>query len=116
MANNKIPFTYTFLIWIGILLALYGAAIAVLGLGGELIDFWIKFLGIEIHTDQMGLAILTIGALLSGTIAIKIPKGTMVLGEGGKKRSFTEKVARKTPFFAFVIIAGAIYLLIKSFS
>jgi len=61
------------------------------------------------------LAILTIGALLAGNVAIKIPKGIMVLGEGGKKRSFTEKVARKTPFFAILIIAGAIYLLIKPF-
>lgn len=115
MANNKIPFTYTFLIWIGILLALSGAVIAVLDLGG-LIDFGGTIMGIEIYTNKMGLAILTVGALLAGTVAIKIPKGIMVLGEGGKKRSFTEKVARKIPFFAFVIIAGAIYFLIKSFS
>ena len=119
MANNKIPFTYTCLIWIGILIVLYGlAVIAFPGKvpGAKEISVLIKFLGIELQTNDMGIAILAIGSLLSGSVAIKVPKGAMVLGEEGKKRSFTEKLARKIPFFAFLIIAGAIYLLYKSFS
>lgn len=114
MANNKIPFTYTFLIWIGILLALFGAIIAVFRPGPP-VGWNVVVGGIPVGTDQVGLAILSIGALLAGNVAIKIPKGIMVLGEGGKKRSFTEKVARKTPFFAFIIIVGAIYFLIRPF-
>ena len=119
MANNKIPFTFTFLIWIGIFIVLYGLLIIAFPgrvPGEEQLIFILKFLGIEIQTNSMGLAILTVGSFLSGAMAIKVPKGIMVLGEGGKKRSFTEKLARKIPFFAFLIIAGAIYLLIKSFS
>jgi hypothetical protein len=114
MANNKIPFTYTCVIWTGILLALFGAYVAVFEPVLPIPD--LAFGGVPIGSNQVGLAILSIGASLAAKVAIKIPKGTMVLGEGGKKRSFTEKVARKTPFFALVIIAGAIYLLIKSFS
>lgn len=113
MANNKIPFTYTCVIWTGILLALFGAYVAVFE---PVLPIDIVFGGVPIGSNQVGLAILSIGASLACNVAIKIPKGTMVLGEGGKKRSFTEKVARKIPFFAFIIIAGAIYFLIKSFS
>ena len=119
MANNKIPFTVTFLMWIGILIVLYGLAVIAFPdkvPGAKEISLLIKFLGMEIQTNDMGIAILAIGSLLSGTMAVKVPKGAMVLGEEGKKRSFTEKLARKIPFFAILIIAGAIYLLYKSFS
>ena len=116
MSNNKIPFTVTFLMWIGILIVLYGLAVIAFPdkvPGAKEISVWIKFLGIEIQTNSMGLAILTVGAFLSGAMAVKVPKGTMVLGEEGKKRSFTEKLARKIPFFAILIIAGVIYYFIK---
>lgn len=114
MAKNRVSITYTVLIWAGIVLALFGAIIAIVGLGGST-AFEASFGDLKINTNQTGLAILVIGAVLAATIALKLPKGIIVLGEGGEKYSFTEKLARKIPIFSLVIIVVAIILLVLSF-
>jgi len=113
MSKERISITYTALIWTGIILVLFGAISAVLGLGGATF-FEASFGEIKIKTTQTGLAILFVGALLSGFIAIKLPKGVVVLDKE-EKYTFTERLARKIPILALIIAAIAIVLLVLSF-
>jgi len=109
----RVSITYTALIWTGIILALFGAITAVLGLGGATV-FEGSLGSIKVKTTQTGLAILVVGAALAGTIALKLPKGIVVLEEG-EKYSLTEKLARRIPVLSLVIVSVAIILLILSF-
>lgn len=113
MAKNKVSITYTALIWAGILLALFGAIVTVMGLGGSIV-FEGSVGDIKVKTTQTGLAILVVGAVLSGAIALKLPKGIVVL-EKGEKYSFTEKLARRIPILSIVMGIVAIILLVLSF-
>ena len=115
MAKDKLSITYTALIWTGIVLMLFGAITAILGFGGSTF-FEASFGDLKVKTNQIGLAILIIGAVFTATIARKLPKGVKILGEGVEKYSFTEKLARKIPIFSLAIIVVAIILLVLSFS
>lgn len=108
MAQDRISFTYTILIWTGILIAISGIIIFILGIGG-LTEIIVNILGIELRTNQVGIAILVIGAALADSVALKIPKETRVLEERKRNHTLTERISRKIPFFAFLILIGAIY-------
>jgi len=113
MAENRVSITYTALIWTGIILSILGAIVAVLGFGGSTV-FEGSLGDIKVKTTQTGLAVLVVGAALAGTIALKLPKGVVVLEEG-EKYSFTEKLARRIPVLSLVILVVAIVLLVVSF-
>ena len=110
--NNKVSISHTALIWTGIILCLIGAIVAISGLGG-LTSLEVSFNAIKIKTTSVGLGILVIGALLSGVVAIKLPKGIITLGVE-HKYSLTEILARRIPMFSLIIgIVAAILLLLS---
>jgi len=114
MVKERISITYTALIWTGIILCLFGAIVTVLGFGGST-TFEGSLYGIKVKTTQTGLVILVIGAVLSGVVAVKLPKGVRVLELGEKKYSFTEKLLGGIPILSLVIGVIAVTLLILSF-
>jgi len=59
MPDSNRSITFTALIWLGILLAIAGALIAVLGVGGA-VTFDIKYNDMEFHSTNLGLAILVV--------------------------------------------------------
>jgi hypothetical protein len=113
MTQPRISVTFTALIWLGIVLAMLGAVVAVLGLGGSTV-FEVTVHGITVKTSQTGLAILAIGALLSGLIAVKIPKGVRVMAKE-EKHGLTEKLLGALPPAAFAILLLAVALIIVQF-
>ena len=104
------PITYTALIWTGIILALFGAITAVLGLGGTTV-FEASLGNINVKTNQTGLAILAVGAALAGTVALKLPERVRV-SEEGEKYSFTEKLVKKTPMAVLSLMIGAVAIIL----
>ncbi len=69
--------TFTALIWLGMLLTLGGAVCALLGVGTA-VDFKAKIAGNEVTTTNLGLAVMAVGAILTATIATRLPKGVTV--------------------------------------
>ena len=112
MANGKVSFTYTALIWTGIVLCLSGFVIAVLGLGG-LTSFEASFDSIKVKTTSVGLAIVVVGAVLSGTVAIKLPRGVRVMALE-EPDTFTVVLARRIPSISLVVGIVAIVCLVLS--
>jgi len=113
MPKKKISYTFTLLIWIGIILVLFGAIVAALGLGGS-IAFQGSFGDLKIKTNQTGLVIAIIGAALSGTVALNLPKGVMILSNE-EKLTLTERMSKKMPIIAvIIIILAAVFLILPS--
>lgn len=73
---NKPNVTFTALIWLGMFLALAGAAVAIFGIGAPT-NFDAKLGGGEVSTTNLGLAILAIGAAMAAFVATRLPKGVM---------------------------------------
>ncbi len=69
--------TFTALIWLGMLLTLGGAIVALLGIGTA-VEFKAKIGDGEVTTTNLGLAIMAIGAILAALVATKLPKGITV--------------------------------------
>lgn len=105
--KKKLSITFTALIWTGILLALFGAVVAVLGLGGTT-AFEGKIGDVEIKTASVGLAIFAVGAVLAGIIALRLPKEVGVLAR--KPRSLIEKIANRPIYFFIAGLVGCILL------
>src|SRR5207244_1101798 len=103
--------TFTALIWTGILLCIFGAIVAVLGLSGST-TFEVHISSVEVKTTQTGLAILVAGALLSFFTAQKLPAGVMVLAD---EPTFMEKLVRQVPVIALATGIIVIILLFLSF-
>ncbi len=112
MSKNRVSITYTALIWTGIILSLFGAIVAILGFGGSTV-FEGSLGDIKVKTTQTGLAVLVVGAALASTIALRLPKGIVVLEEG-EKYSLTERLARIIPVLFLVILVVAIVLLVAA--
>lgn len=113
MTNGRVSFTHTALIWTGIILCLIGAGVAILGLGG-LTALEVSYNSATVKTTSIGLAILVIGALLSGIVALRLPPDVIVLAEENKY-TLTEKLARKIPFLSLMICLAGILFLVLSF-
>ncbi len=107
---SRTSVTYTALIFAGIALAIAGAVVAILGLGGVTV-FEGKAGGAEVKTQSVGLAIMVVGAVLAGTVALKLPKGVTVLSPS--EASVTERVAERAPIL-FLVAGSAVVLLIVS--
>jgi hypothetical protein len=102
--------TFTLLIWAGIALAFLGAIVAILGASNVTVLEG-TFGNIEIKTTSVGLAILVIGSLLAGTIALRLPPGVKVLARS--EQTLTEKIVERPIFLLGWSVVGAILLLIS---
>jgi hypothetical protein len=108
--KGRISVTFTVLIWVGILLCIFGAIVAVLGLGGSS-AFEATIGTFAVKTEQTGLAIMVVGAALSFFTAQKLPPGVIV---AGNEPSTGEKIARQLPLIALAIGFTAVILLLAS--
>lgn len=77
--TGRISITFTIIIWVGLLLAVFGAVVAALGLGG-VTTFTFKWKDIiELNSTSVGLIIMAAGILLALYQANHLPKGIHVL-------------------------------------
>jgi hypothetical protein len=81
--NEPVSFVYTALIVVGLLLAVTGAVVAVLGVGGA-VEFQGAAAGAKVSTTSVGLAIMTAGALMATVVAIKLPAHVRVFSGDGR--------------------------------
>jgi hypothetical protein len=109
-SKKTLSITFTLLIWSGIVLAFLGAVVAIIGAGGAT-AFDGKFGNIEVKTTSVGLAILVVGSLLAGTIALRLPKDVRVLNR--TRQTIQEKIAEKAIFLLGISILGCILLLVS---
>ncbi len=109
--EKRISITFTALIWVGILLCIFGAVVAVLGLSGS-IAFEAHIGSVEVKTTQTGLAILVVGALLSFFTAQRLPHDVIVLGD---EPTLMEKLVRQVPMVSILMCIITVVLLILSF-
>lgn len=105
--RKSISVTFTALVWTGILLAIAGAVVAVLGLG-NVTSFQGKIGNIQITTTSIGLVIMIVGSVLAGTIALHLPKDVRVFGE--TKDTLMEKIVEGVPVFFGVSLIGCVLL------
>ncbi|WP_327046845.1 hypothetical protein OG320_02770 [Microbispora sp. NBC_01189] len=110
--RTRISVTYTVLIITGLLLAMAGAVVAILGLGG-VVEFKGEVAGAKAETTSVGLAVMVVGALLAGIVAVKMPAQVTVLGDGGRK-GFTEWFAEFGGRICAVLVTVGVVLLIIS--
>ncbi len=79
MAKKKISLTHTVVIWTGLFLAVFGAIVAALGLGGAT-AFTLKWKDvIELNSTSVGIIIMIAGIVLAWYQANHLPKGAGVL-------------------------------------
>ena len=104
---NQPSVTFTALIWLGMLLMLAGAAVAVLGVGAA-VEFKAKIGGNEITTTSLGLAIMATGAVVAAYVATKLPKGVTVFAV--HEPTWQDRVADKSGWL--VAIAAIILVLL----
>ncbi|MDD5415409.1 MAG: hypothetical protein PHE48_00175 [Candidatus Daviesbacteria bacterium] len=77
--GRKVSITHTLIIWTGILLAIFGALVAALGLGG-VTTFTFKWKDIiELNSTSVGIVIMITGVVLAWYQANHLPKGVGVL-------------------------------------
>lgn len=77
--KQEISITFTAIIWVGLLLAIFGAVVAALGLGG-VTTFTFKWKDVvELNSTSIGLIIMAAGILSTLYQANHLPKGTRVL-------------------------------------
>lgn len=77
--RRRISITYTAIAWVGLFLAVFGALVAALGLGG-VTTFTFKWKDvIELNSTSVGLIIMVTGVILALYQANHLPKGVGVL-------------------------------------
>lgn len=109
-SKKTLSITFTLLIWSGIVLAFLGAIVAIIGVGGAT-AFDGKFGNIEIKTTSVGLAILVVGSVLAGTIALRLPKDVRVLNR--TRQTIVEKIAERAILLLGISLLGCILLLVS---
>jgi hypothetical protein len=89
--------TFTALVWLCMFLMIFGAVVAVLGLGGStFLQFAIQ--DTQIKTTNVGLAIMGIAALTITFFIAKHPKDVQLFGANDKSQvSLTEKIMDTAP-------------------
>ncbi|WP_340377384.1 hypothetical protein U5640_21435 [Streptomyces sp. SS7] len=99
---------YTATICLGLLMTLIGMVVALLGAGGVM-EFEGEAVGVQIKTSSAGLVIMTVGAVLAGTVAVMTPQHVGIFGS--EKRSILEFLTARGagPYLAGAL-AGAILL------
>jgi hypothetical protein len=109
--QKVISITFTALIGAGILLALFGAIVAVFGIGNTTV-LDIKWGTVEVQTSSVGLAILVVGAALAGIVALRLPAGVQVFF-AGKSRFLTNMIGNRGMYFFLVGGVGCILLVLS---
>jgi hypothetical protein len=79
MTRKEASVTFTALVFFGMLIAVVGLIILLLGLGGAT-TFSIEVGDSKLSTTSTGLAVLGIGAGLSALVALNLPEGVRVFG------------------------------------
>jgi hypothetical protein len=97
------------LIFTGIALALGGAIVAILGLGG-VTAFEGTVGDVEVKTESVGLAIMVAGAVLAATVALKLPSGVRVLAG---RRTIVERIAGAPWIFVAAALLGSLLLVLS---
>lgn len=116
MSHNekRLSVTFTALIWSGIALIVCGAAVAVLGIGDDIEIVELTWGSASLKTSQVGLVMIVVGSLLSGTVALRLPSDVRVFDSGRRQVSFMEQVAERAPILFIVVGATASILLVAS--
>lgn len=81
MASDSRSMTFTALVVLGMVIALAGVVMLLLGLGGSS-SFDLKLGDWSVSTTSTGLAIVAIGAALAAGVALNLPDGVQVYGPG----------------------------------
>jgi hypothetical protein len=77
--EGKTSITFTAIIWVGLLLTIFGAVVATLGLGG-VTTFTFKWKDVvELNSTSVGLIVMAAGILLTLYQANNLPNGIHVL-------------------------------------
>jgi hypothetical protein len=101
--STKPNVTFTALIWLGMFLALAGAAVAVFGIGAPT-SFDAKLGDGEVSTTNLGLAIMVVGAIMAAYVATKLPKGVVPFAV--RKVTWQDRFADKSAWLvAFAVLA-----------
>lgn len=108
--TNRPSVTYTVLIWFGMLLALIGVAIAVLGLG-DVVEFSAKVGNAQLKSTSLGLIVVAIGIFLAGFIATRMPKGVTVFATTAP--TWNERIAARA---GLLFLLGIVALALLGFS
>jgi uncharacterized membrane protein YidH (DUF202 family) len=104
---------YTGLILFGILLAVAGAVIAVLGIGKPSATE-VSGGGVDVKTSSVGLVILVVGAGLAGILALKKPGDIELFTDRPARRPLPERIAGNAAIPALAIAAVGVVLLVVS--
>lgn len=111
MTASQKSVTFTAIILVGLALAVLGAITAILGLG-EAITLELTLGDYTVKTTSVGLAILVVGALLAGVVALRLPRNVQVFGNGSQP-SWGERLAAR-PVVFLATAAVAVVLLVVS--
>jgi hypothetical protein len=84
--------TFTALLWLGMLIALSGLLVTLLGTG-HAVEFSAKIGDIEIGTTSAGLALLALGLFVDGFVATRLPASVSVFEV--RKPTILESIAAK---------------------
>lgn len=100
--------TFTALIWAGILLVLVGTAMTAFGLRESSAAIEVSWGKGHIKTGHVGLAIASIGALLAGLVAVRLPRDVRVFS-GASDTNDVDTMAKRLgiPF----VVVGTIALM-----
>lgn len=104
---------YSSLILLGILMAIAGVVIAVLGIGKPSATE-ISGLGIDVKTSSVGLAILVVGAGLAGILAVKKPSDIELFTDKPAAPPLWKRVTDNAAIPALAAAAVGLVLLIVS--
>lgn len=79
VGKERISVTHTTIVWVGIFLALFGAMVAALGIGG-VTTFTFKWKDVvELNSTSVGIVIMVTGVVLAWYQANHLPHGVGVL-------------------------------------
>lgn len=104
---------YTGLILFGILLAVSGVIIALLGIGKPSATE-VSGGGVDVKSSSVGLIILVVGAGLAGILALKKPSDIELFTDRPAQRPLPERIAGNAAIPALAIAAVGVVLLVIS--
>ena len=113
MAEDKLSITHTALVWMGIIICLIGLWLTLFG-AKDVTIFEGTIGNIQFKTSHIGLILISIGSLLSGLVATKVPSGVRLLSASKTKKTFTQKIFPFIRPLAFLIFISSIIIFIIS--
>jgi len=110
MAESRRSVTFTALIFVGMIIALAGVTMLLLGLGGNS-SFDFKMAGVTVKTTSVGLAVLAVGSLMSAAVALNLPENVQVFGPTRPTR--TDRLRRLVRPLALLAAVAVLTLVIS---